>query len=119
MIIVEPSYKIECLIESPLKLIEVHGRKCYKSEDKITENSNIEFTKMIRGKHHNSVLEHSFMSVSFVMDRGMSHELVRHRLASYSQESTRYCNYSKNKFGNEITVIKPMDFGENHMAEFA
>lgn len=57
---------------------------------------------------HEAVLEHASFSVKFVCDRGVSHELVRHRLASYCQESTRYCNYSKDGFGNEITVIKPL-----------
>lgn len=56
---------------------------------------------------HESVIEHATMTVLFTIDRGISHELVRHRLASFTQSSTRYCNYSKNKFGNEITVIEP------------
>ena len=61
---------------------------------------------------HESVLEHSSLTVKFVFDRGVSHELVRHRLAAYSQSSTRYCNYSKDKFGREIKVIKPLFFEE-------
>jgi len=56
---------------------------------------------------HYSVLEHGSVSFRFVCDRGVTHEMVRHRLAAYSQESTRYCNYSKSKFGGEIKVIEP------------
>jgi thymidylate synthase (FAD) len=62
---------------------------------------------MILKRGHFSVIEHESASVRFICDRGITHEIVRHRLASYSQESTRYCNYSKEKFGNEITVIDP------------
>jgi thymidylate synthase (FAD) len=62
---------------------------------------------MISKNHHESVLEHSCASFHIVCDRGVSHEIVRHRIASYSQESTRYCNYNKDKFGGEITVIEP------------
>lgn len=73
------------------ELIEIHGRKAYQSYDKKTEPS--DFIKMIMNKGHLSVIEHSILSVSLVMDRGCSHELVRHRLASFTQESTRYCSY--------------------------
>jgi thymidylate synthase (FAD) len=87
------------------QVIELAGRTCYKSEDKITEDSANEFIGKIKNFKHESVLEHGSITVRFVVDRGVSHELVRHRLASFSQESTRYCNYAKDKFGNEITVI--------------
>lgn len=91
-----------------LKHIERAGRTCYKSEDKITDDSALKFVKMItHTKKHHSVLEHCSVSVRIICDRGISHEIVRHRLGSYSQESTRYCNYCKEKFGNEITVIEP------------
>lgn len=85
--------------------IELAGRTCYKSEDKITEGSAEAFVAKIRSINHESVLEHGSITVRFVCDRGVSHELVRHRIAAFSQESTRYCNYSKDKFTNEITVI--------------
>jgi thymidylate synthase (FAD) len=89
-----------------LKNIERAGRTCYKSDDKITDNSYIDFIKKILKNGHESVLEHEKITVTFFIDRGVSHEVVRHRIgASYSQESTRYCNYSKDKFGKEITVI--------------
>lgn len=103
------------------KLIEKAGRTCYKSEDKITDDSACGFIQRIKGFKHDSVLEHGSITVRFIIDRGVSHELVRHRLASFSQESTRYCSYNKNKFGNEITVIDlATGFGisiKNHNAE--
>jgi thymidylate synthase (FAD) len=88
-----------------LKKIERAGRTCYKSEDLITDDSCIKFAEMILGRNHLSVIEHVSVTVKFITCRGMTHELVRHRIASYSQESTRYCNYGKEKFGKEITVI--------------
>lgn len=90
-----------------LKNIERAGRVCYKSEDKITDDSCVEFIRKIIARGHEAVLEHESITVKFIVDRGVSHEIVRHRLASYCQESTRYCNYSKDGFGNEITVIEP------------
>lgn len=90
-----------------MKRLETCGRVCYKSEDKITEESAEKFLAGIIRRGHESVLEHCSFTVKFICDRGVSHELVRHRLASYSQESTRYCNYSGDRFGKEITVIEP------------
>lgn len=87
-----------------LQKIERCGRVCYKSEDKITEGSAEKFVKGIISRGHESVLEHFSFTVLFVVDRGVSHEIVRHRLASYSQESTRYCNYGNAK---ECTFIVP------------
>lgn len=90
-----------------LKHIEKIGRVCYKSEGNITENgeSAKKFVKMLINRGHEAMIEHSSLSVKFVVDRGISHELVRHRIASFAQESTRYVNYSLDKFGNEINVI--------------
>lgn len=90
-----------------LSLIEVAGRTCYKSEDKITDGSAEKFVRGIVKRGHHAVIEHGVLTVRFICDRGVSHEIVRHRLASYCQESTRYCNYSKEGFGGEITVIAP------------
>ena len=78
-----------------LQKLERCGRVCYKSEDKITEGSAEKFIGMILKSGHESVLEHEKLTVKFICDRGVTHEIVRHRIASYSQESTRYCNYSK------------------------
>lgn len=103
-----------------LKRIEQAGRVCYKSEDRITDESAIRFAKDIINRGHEAVLEHCSFTVKFIVDRGVSHEIVRHRVASYCQESTRYCNYSKDKFGNEITVIKPCfwEEGSNQFIEW-
>lgn len=90
-----------------LKKLEFCGRICYKSERKIEINSAQKFVANIIKRGHEAVLEHVSITVKFVVDRGVSHEIVRHRLASYCQESTRYCNYMKDDFGSEITVIKP------------
>ena len=93
-------------------LVEAAGRTCYLSE-RVEGDTTESFIKRLMKRKHWSVLEHATISVRIICDRGVSHELVRHRLASYSQESTRYCNYSKGKFGNEITVIKPCFWEEN------
>ena len=96
-----------------LKRIEQAGRVCYKSEDNITDESAVKFAQNIIKRGHEAVLEHCSFTVKFIVDRGVSHEIVRHRVASYCQESTRYCNYSKDKFGNEITVIRPCFWRED------
>lgn len=90
-----------------LKKIERVARVCYKSEDKAGENTAEKLVAALIISGHEAMLEHYSFSVLFTVDRGVSHELVRHRLASFAQESTRYCNYSKDGFGNEITVIEP------------
>lgn len=90
-----------------LKKIEACGRVCYKSEGRIKDGSAEKFVASIIQRGHEAVLEHVSVTVKFVVDRGVSHEIVRHRLASYCQESTRYCNYSKDDFCSEITVIRP------------
>lgn len=100
-----------------LKRLEQCGRVCYKSEDKITEGSAEKFVAGIIKRGHEAVLEHCSFTVKFICDRGVSHEIVRHRMASYCQESTRYCNYGKGKFGEEITVIKPCFWDENTLGE--
>ncbi len=103
MEIVKPKIKLLNITPEPLKLIEMAGRICYKSEEKIEEGSDEKFVKMIIDRGHESVLEHASATYLIITDRGVTHELVRHRIASYSQESTRYCNYSK--IG--IKFIKP------------
>lgn len=108
MQIIDPSFKFT---KKPkyfelLSLIEEKGRICYRSEP---DNSQ-KFVKMLIKSGHHSVLEHGEIGVTITTDRGVSHELVRHRIgAAYSQESTRYCNYSKSRFENEISVIKPAE----------
>lgn len=111
MKIIEPKVEILTPInyENILNHIEQVGRVCYKSEDKITKGSSEKFVSMIIKNGHEAVIEHFSITVKFTTDRGITHEIVRHRLASYAQESTRYCNYSNDKFDNEITFIKPVD----------
>ena len=115
MKVIYPSYEILTKIDGTaiLKHIEACGRVCYKSEDRITEESAPRFVANIIKRGHEAVLEHQSITVKFIVDRGVSHEIVRHRLASYCQESTRYCNYSKDKFAEEITVIRPCFWDEN------
>lgn len=119
MKIINASTEILTLITGDeLQRIEYAGRTCYKSEDKITDGSAKKFVENLIKRGHEAMLEHSSLSVKFICDRGVSHELVRHRLASFAQESTRYCNYSQDKFGNELTFIRPCFFtdlrGENY-----
>lgn len=109
MKIIKAGYEILTPInrEEILAQIEIAARCCYKSEDKITPASGEKLVKRLVKMGHTAMIEHANITVKFTCDRGVSHEIVRHRLASYAQESTRYCNYAKDKFGNEITVIKP------------
>jgi len=100
-----------------LKAIERAGRTCYKSEGSITEASAPAFVRRLIERGHEAMLEHApAISIKFICDRGVSHEIVRHRLFSFAQESTRYCNYSKAKFNNELTFIKPCFWEENSLA---
>ena len=107
MNIIKPSVEIIDMKEydDMIKKIEKIGRVCYKSEGNISEDSAERFISNILKRGHESVIEHEAVTVRMICDRGITHEIVRHRIASYSQESTRYCNYAGDKFGNEITVI--------------
>lgn len=97
-------------MEQQLRHVERIARTCYKSGDLIKEESYIPMIRSLIKRGHEAMLEHGSFSVRFIVDRGVSHEIVRHRVASFAQESTRYCNYGKEKFGNEITVIEPFYF---------
>ncbi len=112
MKIIKPTFEILTPInkDEVLKHLETVARTCYKSEDKITEQSAPKMVKALIRSQHLAMIEHFSVSVKMTVDRGVSHEIVRHRVASYAQESTRYCNYNQGKFGNEITVIEPMFF---------
>lgn len=107
MIIQKPAVEVLSTesYEDMLRRIERIGRVCYKSEDRIEEGSAEKFIRGIIRRGHESVIEHGSITVKFICDRGVTHEIVRHRIASYSQESTRYCNYVKEKFGSQITCI--------------
>ncbi len=114
MRIIKPSFSIEEEIDAKkiMSVIERAGRTCYKSESSISEESADKFIANILKRGHESVIEHEKITVRIICDRGVTHELVRHRIASFSQESTRYCNYSKDKFGGELTFIKPCFWDE-------
>lgn len=111
MKIIKPSVEIlsKNLGVTLLKQIEEAGRTCYKSEDKIIDNgdSAVALVKQFLTRKHEAMLEFADITVRIICDRGVTHEIVRHRVASYAQESTRYCNYAKDKFGNELTFIEP------------
>jgi thymidylate synthase (FAD) len=107
MILVKPSFAILTpidMFDHMLARIEAAGRTCYKSEGKATPDSRRNFVTTLIARGHESVLEHESISVRIVCDRGVSHEIVRHRLASFSQESTRYCDYAK---GHVCFVLPP------------
>jgi thymidylate synthase (FAD) len=103
MKIVEQSWEWLQKPNSPLEIIEKAGRTCYKSEHRITPGSAEKFVKMIVDLHHETVIEHVIASVRFITNRGVTHELVRHRLCSFSQESTRYVKYH-----DDMEFIKPV-----------
>ncbi len=109
MNIIKPYFEFEDKIDGQelLSKVERAGRTCYKSEDKISADSAEKFVKALLKRGHESVIEHASLSARIICDRGVTHEIVRHRIASYSQESTRYCNYANDKFGNELTFIMP------------
>lgn len=107
MIVKQPEIEILSTetYEDMVKRIERIGRVCYKSENRIEEGSAEKFIRGIIKRGHESVIEHGSITVKITCDRGVTHEIVRHRIASYSQESTRYCNYANEKFGSQITCI--------------
>ena len=120
MRIIDPRYEIFDEIDGAelLKKIELCGRTCYKSEERITKDSAENFVRGIIKSKHDSVLEHASLTVKFIVDRAIANEIVRHRISSYSQESTRYCNYKKH---GGITVIRPSHLQEDdeHFEEWA
>lgn len=118
MNIIEPSTSLVGFIDgvAMLKNIEIAKRICYQSDDKITEDSYLQSVKDLVARKHEAMLEHASVSVMFTVDRGVANEITRHRVASFAQSSTRYCNFSQDKFGNEITVIRPLFFQEGTVA---
>lgn len=116
MKIVRAGYEILTDIRgNELKAIERIARVCYKSEDKITED-NLSAEKLVKNlikNGHEAMLEHGYLSIKFICDRAISHELVRHRMAAFAQESQRYCNYSQDKFDSQISVIMPWWMNED------
>lgn len=120
MKIVQPSAEFITPIDSDyiIKTLETIGRTAYQSFDKDPDGSKAkEFIINIIDRGHESVIEHISLTARFIVDRGVSHELVRHRIASFTQESTRYCNYTNGKFGNELTFIDIRPFMTETAAE--
>ena len=115
MKIIEPSYEIlyPCALDAvthkdAMTAIARAARTCYKSQG----THDAALVEQIIRNGHEAMAEHYAITVRFITDRGVSHEIVRHRIASYAQESTRYCSYDKKKFGSEITVVRPAAFEE-------
>jgi len=107
MKIIKPEVFFRWVSPDPERSIEEAARLCYKTEGAITRDSHVAMIRKLVKLGHTAMLEHATASFRFIYDRGVSHEHVRHRLASYAQESTRYCNYGVAKFGREIGVIEP------------
>lgn len=108
MKVIEPYFSVLTPLDGGLLIqVERAGRTCYKSEGTGFMEDTEKFVRGLIKRGHEAVLEHASVSLRIVCDRGVTHEIVRHRLASYAQESTRYCDYSKGKFGSEIVVIRP------------
>ena len=100
---------LEWVTPTPSIMVERAGRTCYKTEDRVGQNPAAEFLANIIRRGHESVLEHAVASVRIITDKGITHELVRHRIASFSQESTRYCNYAGERFGGSVAFIRPVE----------
>ena len=114
MKVIEPSFQILHFDDDAIDKIAFAARTCYKSEPK-GEKSNENLVKKLIASGHHTPLEMSTVTVRIITDRGVLAELTRHRLASFSVESSKYCNYSKDKFGGEITFIKPCFWQEGSM----
>lgn len=114
MIIIKPEIQVEEFSGIKImKNIERACRTCYRSEDKITEDSYKKLITNCINRGHESVMEHEKITVRMVCDIGVYKDLTRHRFGSFSIESTRYCSYNKDKFGNQIKVIEPVNIPEN------
>jgi len=118
LIVVEPKFELITPVEQikdMMRILEICGRTCYKSEDKITADSAEKFIRMIIKRGHESVLEHCVITGRFIGSRSMSHQLVRHRIAAFSQESQRYCNYGKS---DALQIIVPPEIGQVTPGEY-
>lgn len=110
MKIIEPKIEIEKVdYNQIMKNLERACRTCYRSEDKITAESHKTLLKNCVNRGHESILEHEKITIRMICDIGVYKDLTRHRHASFSIESTRYCNYGKDKFDNEIKFIEPVN----------
>jgi len=108
MRIVEPEVFVENFSPTSIMTkLERIGRLCYKSGDKIEPGTADKFIAGLVKSGHEAMIEHASFTARFICNRGVSHELVRHRPPSFAQESQRYCCYLDDKFGNEVTFINP------------
>lgn len=112
MRIIEQSSRLLWVTMNPAKAIELAARTCYKSEDSITDESAAKMVAALVKRGHDAMVEHACASIHVVTDRGITHEFVRHRIASFAQESTRYVNYAKGKQDRQIGVVKPLGMTE-------
>ena len=118
MRIIQPQvFVVDFRTDDVMKSLEAKARLCYRSFDNMDASSADKLIASLIKRGHEAMIEHESVSIQFVCDRGVSHEIVRHRLGSYAQESTRYCNYAKDKFGGEITVIEPYFFKDSPLYE--
>ena len=109
MKIIKQSHEIICISKNILQNIEFAGRTCYKSEDRITPDSAEKFVKTLISREHTAMIEFGDITIKFITNRNVTHELVRHRLCSFAQESTRYCSYA-----GEIVCIRPVWLGSTN-----
>lgn len=100
-----------------MKNLERAAKHCYRTEGNIKEDSYDHFLRNCINRGHESVLEHEKVTVRICCDVGAYKDITRHRIASFSIESTRYCNYSKDKFGNEISFIEPCNIDDENLYE--
>lgn len=119
MLIIQPEIQVENYDGIKImKNIERACRTCYRSEGLITEDSYKKLLKNCINRGHESILEHEKITIRMICDIGVYKDLTRHRFGSFSIESTRYCNYGKDKFENEIKFIEPIFYDNRHPDEY-
>lgn len=120
MRIVPQSVELVWCTENPAKIIELSARTCYKTEAAYDPAKTPDFiNRVVHQRHHESVVEHAVASYRIITSRAIANEITRHRIASFSQESTRYCNYGKDRFGNEIVCIMPPGLSDRQAGRWA
>lgn len=122
MKVIDPSFKIRYPInrqqaKEMVSTIADAARTCYKTEDTKSYVKDAALVRRLVNSGHEAMLEHGLISVKIICDRGVSHELVRHRMASFAQESQRYCNYTKGKFDGQVTFVRPTTMPRDGLVE--
>ncbi|MHA1809381.1 MAG: FAD-dependent thymidylate synthase [Candidatus Heimdallarchaeaceae archaeon] len=118
MKIIEPYVELLWITPNAEEQIEFAGRICYKSESKITKDSHKNFINRIIKSGHHSVIEHASASFKIITDRGIANEIVRHRICSFSQESSRYCLYTSDRFDGECSFIAPPNLNKSQYEQW-